>query len=153
VKYPEKTDIDPQYGGEKRICMTQKRRTKMSLMTNIENKMPGYCVVTLNGRLDGTTCEACETKINSILIPETKAIMFDMTYLDYISSMGLRIVIKTRKFIEGHGGSVSIINMQPQIEKVFEIANLLRGMTLFASIKEADTYLDAMQKKVLESLK
>lgn len=67
--------------------------------------------------------------------------------------MGLRIVIKMRNFIEGNGGGVHIINMQPQIEKVFEITNLLGGMTLFASIKEADVYFNAMQKKVLESLK
>ncbi|MFA5180626.1 MAG: STAS domain-containing protein [Syntrophales bacterium] len=125
----------------------------MSLIMNIENKMPGYYIVTLNGRLDGTTYADCEAKIVSILLPETNTIMFDMSNLDYISSMGLRIVLKTRKFIEGRGGGVHIINMQPQIEKVFEIANLLRGMQLFASIKEADDYFDAMQKKVLESLR
>ena len=76
-----------------------------------------------------------------------------MSNLDYINSMGLRIVIKTRKFFEGNGGAVHMINMQLQIEKVFEIANLLCGMTLFAGIKEADDYFDAMQKKVLESLR
>jgi anti-anti-sigma factor len=123
----------------------------MPLIMNIENKMPGFYMVTLNGRLDGTTCADCEAGINSILIPETNTITFDMTNLDYISSMGLRTVIKTRKFIEGHGGSVYTINMQPQIKKVFEIANLLQGMTLFASTKEADDYFDAMQKKALES--
>lgn len=125
----------------------------MSLIMNIENRMPGYYIVTLNGRLDGTTYAGCETKIASILIPETKTLMFDMSNLDYISSMGLRIVIKARKYIEGNGGSVHMINVQPQIAKVFEIVNLLHGMTLFASIKEADAYFDAMQKKVLKSLK
>ncbi len=124
----------------------------MSLIMNIVNRMPGYYVVTLNGRLDGTTCADCEAKINPLLIPETRAIMFDMSNLDYISSMGLRIVIKTRKFIEGNGGSIHIINMQPQIEKVFVISNLLHGMTLFASVKEADDYFDTIQKKVLASL-
>jgi anti-sigma B factor antagonist len=128
------------------------RRKEMALIMNIENKMPGYYVVTLNGRLDGTTYADCEAKITSVLIPETKTLMFDMSNLDYISSMGLRVVTKARKFIEGNGGVVHMINMQPQIKKVFEIANLLRGMTLFASIREADNYFDAMQKKVLESL-
>jgi anti-sigma B factor antagonist len=95
----------------------------------------------------------CEARITSILMPSTKSIMFDMSKLDYISSMGLRIILKTRQFIEGHGGIVSVVNMQPQIKKVMEIVNLLRGMTLFASIEEADDYFDAMQKNVLESLK
>ncbi|MEN6623110.1 MAG: STAS domain-containing protein, partial [Smithella sp.] len=68
-------------------------------------------------------------------------------------SMGLRIILKARKVIEGNGGVVHIINMQPQIKKVFEIVNMLHGMTLFASTREADQYFDAMQKKVKESLK
>jgi anti-sigma B factor antagonist len=125
----------------------------MPLITNVEKKMPGYYVVTLNGRLDGVTYADCEAKITSILLPSTKSIMFDMSKLDYISSMGLRIILKTRQFIESHGGIVSVVNMQPQIKKVMEIVNLLRGMTLFASIEEADDYFDAMQKNVLESLK
>lgn len=125
----------------------------MSLITKIENRMPGFHVIKFIGRLDGTTCEDCDAKITPLLIPETNIIMFDMTNLDYISSMGLRIVLKTRKFIEGNGGSVHMINMQPQIEKVFKIANMLHGMTLFSSTREADDYFDAMQKKVLDSLR
>jgi anti-anti-sigma regulatory factor len=53
--------------------------------------------------------------------------------------------------IEQQGGRVYMINVQPQIEKVFEIANMLNGIRLFASISEADTYFDAMQKSVLET--
>jgi len=124
----------------------------MSLITKIENRMPGCYVVKFIGRLDGTTYADSETEIASALIPETKTLVFDMTNLDYISSMGLRVILKARKFIEGNGGDVHTINMQPQIEKVFKIANLLQGMTLFASIKEADDYFDAMQKKVLDPL-
>jgi len=125
----------------------------MVLVMKIENKMPGCYIVKFVGRLDGTTCADCEAKITSLLIPDTKTMMFDMTDLDYISSMGLRVILKARKFIEGNGGGVHTVNMQPQIEKVFKIANLLHGMTLFASIKEADDYFDAMQKKVLDSLR
>jgi len=124
----------------------------MSLVVNIENKMLDSYFVTLNGRLDATTCEECDAKIASILLPTTTTIRFDMTNFSYISSMGLRIILKTRRFIEGRGGTVYMINVQAQIEKVFEIANLLHGIKLFASNEEADKYFDAMQKNVLESL-
>jgi len=53
--------------------------------------------------------------------------------------------------MSGQGGAVYMMNVQPQIEKVFEIANLLQGMRLFADTKEADEYFDAIQKSVLES--
>ncbi len=124
----------------------------MALNTKIENRMPGCYVIKFIGRLDGTTYEDFDAKITSLLIPETKTIMFDMTNLDYISSMGLRIVLKVRKFVDGNGGSVHMINMQPQIEKVFKIANMLHGMTIFRSIKEADDYFDTVQKNVLYAL-
>jgi len=125
----------------------------MSLIINIENKMPDSYFVTLNGRLDATTCEECDAKITAILLPTTKTILFDLTNLSYISSMGLRIILKTRRLIENHGGTVYMINVQAQIEKVFEIANLLNGIKLFATNEEADAYFDAMQKNVLASLK
>ena len=122
----------------------------MSLITKIEKRKPGYYMVTLSGRLDGNTYADCEEEIRSLLVTDTQAIMFDMSELDYISSMGLRVILKTRKDVGSKGGSIHLINMQPQIEKVFEIANLLKGMTLFASLEEADAYFDAMQQKVLE---
>ncbi len=124
----------------------------MSLTTTIEERMPGYYVARLNGRLDGTTYPECEGLIVPLLVPATKALMFDMSQLEYISSMGLRVVMRGRKYIEGNDGYFHVINLQPQIAKVFEIANMLSGMRVFASIEEADNYYDLMQKKVLESL-
>lgn len=123
----------------------------MSLTIRVETKRPGFCFVSLIGRLDQTTAGECDEKITSILLPQTRAIVFDMTGLNYISSMGLRIILKTRRFMSGRGGAVYMMNVQPQIEKVFEIANLLKGMKLFADAKEADEYFDAIQKSVLES--
>ena len=123
----------------------------MALIIKVENKSPGSYFVTLNGRLDSTTSPDCEERISSILLHSTRTILFEMTNLDYISSMGLRIFLKTRRMIEQQGGRVYMINVQPQIEKVFEIANMLNGIRLFASISEADTYFDAMQKSVLKT--
>jgi anti-anti-sigma factor len=123
----------------------------MSLTTRIDEKIPGYYIAILKGRLDGITYSECEKTIDRLLVPETKALMFDMSDLEYISSMGLRVVMKARKKIEGDGGYFNLINLKPQIAKVFEIANMLPGMNLFASVEEADHYFDLMQKKVLES--
>ena len=124
----------------------------MTLIMNVESKSPGSYFVTLDGRLDGTTSPDCDAKISSILSPSTKTILFEMSNLDYISSMGLRIFLKTRRMIEQQGGHVYMINVQPQIEKVFEIANMLNGIRLLSSISEADADFDAMQKSVWECL-
>jgi len=40
------------------------------------------------------------------------------------------------------------INLQPQIQKVFDILKAIPSLKVFASIQELDRYLDLMQKKV-----
>jgi len=39
------------------------------------------------------------------------------------------------------------INLQPQIQKVFDILKAIPSLKVFASIQELDRYLDLMQKK------
>ena len=76
--------------------------------------------------------------------------MLDMAGLKYISSMGLRSILHTRKAIENAKGSVLMLNLQPQIAKVFEIANALPNVPVFTSTAEADRYLDAIQRKTID---
>ena len=70
-----------------------------------------------------------------------------MEYADYINSMGIRVLVKAKKALKQRGGKIMFINLQPQIQKVFEILNALPSLKVFASIQELDSYLDAMQAK------
>lgn len=125
----------------------------MNLEVDIWKKDDGYYLVILNGRLDQETYAFCESKLEPILNPDTKALTFDMSHLSYISSMGIRVILKARKAIEAQGGKVLTANLQPQIAKIFEIVALLPRQQLFASIREADAYFDALQKKEIEEQK
>lgn len=107
-------------------------------------------VVAMTGKLDSAAAPVCETKLNEALALSPRVLMLDLALLEYISSLGLRTILKTRKAVEANGGSVVMANLQPQIAKVFEIASVLPKEAIFASIEEADQYLDAMQRKELE---
>ena len=122
----------------------------MSLKITTEEKKPGTIVVKLVGRLDTTTSEACDTKLRALIKGGARSLLLDMEKLEYISSMGLRVILKVRKAIDAKKGSVVITNVQPQIQKVFEIANALPAQSIFASVEEADHYLDRMQSLELE---
>ena len=43
-----------------------------------------------------------------------------------------------------------LLNLQPQVRKVFDIIKALEGMNVFKSQEEMDEYLLAMQNKVLD---
>lgn len=125
----------------------------MSLNVYIEKRNDKYYAVKLDGRLDTHTFEDCESKLQPILNQEPKVLMFDLTNLSYISSMGLRTMLKTRKTLEAKGGKIVMLNLQPQIAKVFEIAQALPDVNIFSSEQEADHYFDVMQKKEMEKQK
>jgi anti-sigma B factor antagonist len=106
--------------------------------------------VIVEGRLDSATFKQLETFLDGIIRPSIKGIRFDLAGLEYLSSMGLRVFLKTSKNLKTSGAKMAMINLQPQIKKVFEIANALGPMTVFESVEEADRYFDIMQKQELE---
>jgi len=122
----------------------------MSLETQFEETKPGYHEVQLSGRLDTTTYSGLEEQLKGLLQGEAKALRIDMAKLDYISSMGLRVLLYAFKELRKREAHLLMVNLQPQIQKVFDIAAALPPETMFASVAEADAYLDAMQRKVLE---
>ncbi len=106
--------------------------------------------VSLNGRLDGTTSPQLEKTLEPVLAGNIRTLIFDLANLEFISSMGIRVMITSQKTLSPRNGSVLLINMKPQIQKVMEIINALPGLSVFRDVKEMDDYLALMQKKVIE---
>jgi anti-anti-sigma factor len=122
----------------------------MALTVKLDQKIEGVHTVTPVGSLDTNTYSILEKEIDSLLATSPKMIIFDLEHLEYISSSGVSVVIKTRKLMKNHNGEVTLVNLQPQIEKVFEIIKALPGQRIFKDVQELDRYLDSMQKKVIQ---
>jgi anti-anti-sigma factor len=121
----------------------------MPLQIEVTEQRPGLYVVALDGRLDTNTSPQLENRFQGILAKEVLAVRFDMSRLDYVSSMGIQVLFKTFKALRQKQALVALAGLQPQIRKVLEIAQALPAESVFASEKEADEYFDAMQKKAL----
>ena len=122
----------------------------MPLKIASREKEPGVFVISSEGSLDTNTYSILEKEVDSILEGSPKVIIFDMEYLNYISSMGIRVILKARKVLEKRAGNIVLFNLKPHIRKVFDIINALPSEQVFSSVEEMDQYLDKMQKKVLE---
>ncbi len=110
----------------------------------------GVIVVEIGGSLDTTTYQELEKKLKVIMMTTIKALILDMKALDYISSMGVSVVLKARKAVESAGGSFMMVNLPHQIKTVFDIVKALPNMCLFESLQEADNYLAEMQRRARE---
>lgn len=106
--------------------------------------------VLLGGRLDTHTCNELDEALAPLLTPNMQSLVLDLAALEYMSSAGIRSIFKARKALAGHGGKVLVANPQAQIQKVLDVVKAVPMHEIFASVAEADAYLDAMQRKVLQ---
>src|ERR1035438_1091404 len=110
------------------------------LEITIENQPGGRVRVALVGRLDTQTYAQCEQRLAPLLTSATRVLVLDMAQLDYLSSMGLRVLMKTNKAMGALGGKCLLTRLQPPIRTVSGIANAIPPQTIFASVEEADRY-------------
>ena len=102
------------------------------------------------GSLDTNTAPELQGKIDSDVGAEISMLILDFKKLEFLSSAGLQVVFKTKRMVESYNGKFMLVNLQPQIRKVFEIVKALDGMDVFRNDDEMDDYLAAMQNRVLD---
>ncbi|MBR0167915.1 MAG: STAS domain-containing protein [Synergistaceae bacterium] len=75
--------------------------------------------VALDGRLDTTTAPELEAELRGS-IKDIKELVFDMTKLAYISSAGLRVLLKAQKVMNKQG-KMAVKNANSDIVEIFEV--------------------------------
>ena len=76
-------------------------------------------ILALVGRLDTMTAPELETEISAML-PTVQSLTLDMEKLDYISSAGLRVILKTHKALEKKSG-LKITHVPEAVREVFDM--------------------------------
>lgn len=122
----------------------------MGLDIKIIKKSDYVYSVGLNGSIDSDTYQKLEGELNKIISEKTKAVIFDMGGVTYISSIGIKVVIETKKALEKNNASFAMINLQPQIKKVFDVTKILPMFEIFDDMPEADKYIDQIIKEEIE---
>ena len=86
---------------------------------NIEKKFSDVNTIVLSGRLDTVTAPQLAAELEKIL-PDTDALVLDMANLEYISSAGLRVILKAQKAMNTKG-TMKLIHVGESIMEVFDI--------------------------------
>ena len=116
----------------------------MPLETKIK-KEAGATRVILIGSLDTATAPDLERQLGPVLAGNVHDLVFDLAELKFVTSAGLRVFSNARKAMKTRGGQAVFINMQPQIQEVFEIIKSLPGVAIFETVAELDEYLAMRQ--------
>jgi len=113
----------------------------MSLQVKIEEREPGVYVVAPAGKVNTDTYAELEKKVNEVL-PQAKAVIFELKDMTYISSMGLSVFFRAKAKLAEKRAKFLWVNPQPQVQKVFDCMKVLPD-AMVASLEEADEYLDS----------
>ena len=102
----------------------------MQITTNISNQ---NLIISLSGRLDTITSPQLEEEINRNSFDDIETVTLIMRELEYISSAGLRVVLKLHKKMTAQGGQLKLINVNDMIMEIFTMT----GMDSFLEIDKA----------------
>ena len=86
---------------------------------NIEKKFSDVNTIVLSGRLDTVTAPQLEAELEKIL-SDSDALVLDMANLEYISSAGLRVILKAQKAMNTKG-TMKLIHVGESIREVLDI--------------------------------
>jgi anti-anti-sigma factor len=104
--------------------------------------------VTLRGHLDSLTAPKLEAELAHALDrPTVTSLVFRLPDLHYISSAGIRCLVRARKLIEGRGGRMAIVETQPSVRRVLELVKAVSADQLFASQADLDTAREAAPRR------
>jgi len=95
-------------------------------MNIVQEKAGKSVVLTLNGRLDTVNAPQLESKIKEQ--EDITELTLDFKEVNYISSMGLRVLLQAKKEMKANGARLKIINMRDSVREIFEMTGFLTLM-------------------------
>ena len=102
-----------------------------------EKRHDGVVVLSLNGRLDSSTSDEFEKRLFGILHGGEIRLVLDFQDLDYISSAGLRVLLKAAKELKRTNGRLGICAMKDYIREVFEMSGFVSFLPIHATLEES----------------
>lgn len=95
----------------------------------IENNLNGKTLtMKITGRLDTSTAPELEAAFDSSL-SGVEELIIDMEALEYVSSAGLRVILKAQKIMNAKG-TMKIIHVNDIIMEVFDITGFVDILTI-----------------------
>jgi anti-anti-sigma factor len=92
------------------------------------------------GQIDHPNAQALQQALEPILNGPptgTRALVLDFSRVEYISSMGLRVLLMAAKQMRARGSRIAVAALGPVVKEIFDIARFGHVTEVFPSVRAA----------------
>ena len=102
------------------------------------DQVEGFNKVALAGRMDTAGVGAVELRFSSGIVPGGRSTMVDMSEVEFLASLGVRMLISTARALSSKGGALVMYGATPAVSDTIETMGFAQIVPL------ADTEADAI---------
>lgn len=95
----------------------------------------------LIGTLDVVGVAKIETKFAGYCSGDNVRVLVDLSEVDFLASIGIRLLKLTAKSIASRDGRMVLLNPIPEVHNVLEITGILAIIPIYSSLESAETVL------------
>jgi len=119
----------------------------MPLDVKIIKKRDYAYIVELRGSLDTATHHELEVELQEILDIKAKTVIMNMAGVEYISSVGIGVIVWLKDELVRRNANFSMTNLRPPVKKVLDIMKLIPIIDILEDVEEADAYINEIMEE------
>lgn len=98
-------------------------------------------LIQLIGNLDIPGVGEIETKFSGYCAGENPLVVVDISEVEFLASIGLRLLNSNAKSIASRGGRMVLLNPTPEVRNVLEVAGIPDMIPVYDGFESAETVL------------
>lgn len=98
-------------------------------------------LIKLSGRLDITGVNQIETKFAAHCSGENARVIVDMAKVDYLASIGIRMLVTNAKSLKSRNGKIVILRPTQEVMDVLEMTNIPAIIPVYTNLESAEAVL------------
>jgi anti-sigma B factor antagonist len=93
-------------------------------------------VVTASGRVDSETAPNLDAELSKV-VGEKNRIVLNLKGVEYLSSAGLRAIVKALQAAQAAGGGVKLASVSEPVETILRTVGMMEMLKMYPSVDEA----------------
>jgi anti-sigma B factor antagonist len=98
-------------------------------------------LIKLSGKLDIVGAGQIETRFAGYCAGEKTRVVVDLSQVDFLASIGIRLFVLTAKSIASRDGRMVLLHPTPDVQQVLEITGIPSIIPIYSNLESAETVL------------